>query len=196
MPHDVVKHYANRKANTILAAGTLLSARQRGPRMAEKRLPESSDTEKIVTKKTAHVLGKIQEHHPATNGRHDKRLAVHLVGGMDEIHGQRKVRHVVRPTHCWRESHAIFRRPLSHTTREPVVHQGNPGAFRSPISQQILRTVHAKRDLPYRACEEREKVEGLVPGVFEANKGRQAVFFAHVNPMNKNKTKCTRRANT
>ena len=96
---------------------------------------QNPQARKIVTRQTV-LLVKIQRLHHRRNAKHVRRLSVHLVGQIYELHGQR--------------------------TRGPIVHQGNSRGYWSQNSAEFLiakkktRNRLCDRALPYRACEVRD----------------------------------------
>ena len=132
--------------------------------------------------------GKIQDPHRRRNAKHERRLSLHCIREIDEIHGQRKMllcldSHPLPKTQC-------FARKITFektATRGPIAHQGTPGAYCSPkpnpFSKQMLEKKFAKElhhfGLPkYEAA---IKQGGLAPGGFQGNKGGQAAYLKLVN---------------
>ena len=166
------------------------------------RLPSSRHASHHVevSRKTANILrhhiflsrrrrlmlsSHMQHRHHPTNSGDEKSLSLHLVGTIDEIHGQRKVRRVLEPSHRWEKPHAIFvKKTLSVKSREPFVHTGNPGASGAPNCVEFLvatdpRAWPCEKALSRRAREGRSSHQ---PGGCKRN-GRQAVYFSLVNPL-------------
>ena len=83
-------------------------------------------------------LGNEQERHYSRNARRERRLSVHLVGEMKDIHGERRVRTMLKPSHRWEKSHALFGQSLLETTRGAIIRQCNPGASGSQHSGEFL----------------------------------------------------------
>ena len=77
------------------------------------------------------------------------------------------------------------------TKRRPLVHQGNPRTFRSENTTDFFLPKIFESGCAKELCQiglakyETAIKGGLVPGGLEGNAGRQAVYFAFVNSMDK-----------
>ena len=119
-----------------------------------------------------------------------KKHSVHLVETVDEIHGQRHVRHLLGPSHRWwkpswktRTNHA--RKQNVHLFERKV----KPGHFAAGIqpnffSQQVVELGSAKElhHVGHAKYEHAINSKAFVPGGFDQIKGRQSVHVTLVNP--------------
>ena len=170
---------------TSLAAATFLSTREPPRRSVEEDSQHPQAPHFLSRRRRLMLSSHMQHRHHPTNSGDEKSLSLHLVGTIDEIHGQRKVRRVLGPSHRWEKPHAIFvKKTLSVKTREPFVHTGNPGASGAPNCVEFLvatdpRAWPCEKALSRRARDVRDSHQ---PGGSKQH-GRQAVYFSLVNPL-------------
>ena len=142
--------------------GQLVPCCQRDEHTRLSKRTAKTGTKKIVTRKTVRVLGQNTRPHHSRKEEHERSLSIQLVGDIDRIHGQRKVRNMLRPLAPLGETSMLS--SVGHFVKQHVdplyvraIH-GHSGAQIRPnfLVAENLRKRLCEKAPPRRACEVRQ----------------------------------------